>query len=344
MAGDSRQKAADLEWLARLERAPWKHGFFSAMRRLQAQHRDQPRFGYASRPRAEKVRVGQQPSLAFAASTLASFAQAQGALTARLQTNFFGMLGPNGALPLHLTEHAFERIDRHRDRTFARFLDLFHHRMALYFFRAWADAQPVVQYDRPESDRFADYVGSLIGVGVPSMRRRDAMPDEAKLHFAGHLGLQTRHASGLRSIIRSFLQMPAELEEFVGHWLEVPDDCRLHLGGGAGDRPELGRSTVLGRRMWDRRQTFRLTLGPMSFRDYCRMLPGGDSLRRLAAIVKNYAGLTLRWQARLVLESREIPKLRLSGEMRLGWSTWLPTRRPRGNARDLVLSRALDSA
>jgi type VI secretion system protein ImpH len=349
MAGDSRQTAADLAWLARLEQAPWKHGFFAALRRIQTIHRDQPRLGYAVRPRAERIRVGQRPSLAFATSSLASFSRGGDGPTARLETYFFGMLGPNGALPLHLTEHAYERIERSRDRTFARFLDLFQHRMALYFFRAWADAQPVVQFDRPETDRFADYVGSLIGIGAGSLRRRDSMPDEAKLHFAGHFGVQSRHAAGLRAVVGAFLRMPVELEEFVGHWLEVPDDCRFRLGGGApssdpGEPPSLGRTTVLGRRMWDRRQTFRLTLGPMHYGDYRRMLPGGDSLKRLAAVVKNYAGLTLRWQTRLVLEGTEIPKLRLGGETRLGWSTWLPTRRRRGDARDLVLSRALENA
>ena len=44
------------------------------------------------------------------------------------------------------------------DPTFAVFADLFHHRMLSFFYRAWAQAQPTVSFDRPEADRFGAYV------------------------------------------------------------------------------------------------------------------------------------------------------------------------------------------
>ena len=49
------------------------------------------------------------------------------------EEEIFGLLGPNGPLPLHLTEYVRERLRHHADPTFARFLDLFHHRFALFF-------------------------------------------------------------------------------------------------------------------------------------------------------------------------------------------------------------------
>ena len=211
MAGEHRQTPTDLKWLGRLAAAPHRYGFFTVLRRLEALFRDRPRIGYAARPRDEVVRVAQQPNLGFAPSTLAAFEPREGRVVGRLFTNFFGMLGPNGPLPLHLTEHAYERLVRHRDGTFARFLDLFQHRFAMLFYRAWADAQPAVQYDRPGADRFADYVGSVFGIGMPAMRRRDAVPDEAKLRFAGHLSCQTRHADGLRALLEAFFRIPVEV-------------------------------------------------------------------------------------------------------------------------------------
>jgi type VI secretion system protein ImpH len=60
----------------------------------------------------------------------------------RLMQRIFGLLGPNGALPLHLTEYARERAQHHGDPTFQRFLDTLTHRFALLFYRAWAEAQP----------------------------------------------------------------------------------------------------------------------------------------------------------------------------------------------------------
>ncbi len=79
----------------------------------------------------------------------------------RLQVRLFGLLGPNGPLPLHITEYARERLRHANDPTLSRFLDLFHHRFLTLFYRAWAQAQPHVNRDRPRDDRFAVYVGSL---------------------------------------------------------------------------------------------------------------------------------------------------------------------------------------
>ncbi|MBN9253008.1 MAG: type VI secretion system baseplate subunit TssG, partial [Mesorhizobium sp.] len=36
--------------------------------------------------------------------------------------------------------------------------------MMSLFYRSWADAQPTVQLDRPEEDRFQLYMGALVGL------------------------------------------------------------------------------------------------------------------------------------------------------------------------------------
>ena len=142
-------------------------------------------------------------------------------------------------MPLHLTEYARDRIINSGDPTLARFLDVFHHRMLSLVYRAWADAQPTVQFDRPDSDRFAAYIGSLVGIGLPSLEDRDAMPDLAKRYFAGRLVCQARNAEGLQAILSEFFRLPMRLVEFVGRWLPLPDDCRCVL--------RVGSATTLGR-------------------------------------------------------------------------------------------------
>ena len=47
-AAAPRAPSADL--LARLAAAPWDYGFYQAMRRLEALHRDRPRLGRSARP------------------------------------------------------------------------------------------------------------------------------------------------------------------------------------------------------------------------------------------------------------------------------------------------------
>ena len=146
----------------------------------------------------------------------------------------FGLFGPNGPLPLHLTEYARERQLHHGDQTLARFADLFHHRMLLLFYRAWAQAQPTVSLDRPRDDRFADFVGALIGIGSPALHARDAVHDHAKLHFAGLLTRQVRSAEGLEALLSGWLRRAVRVEQFAGAWLPLQDTERSRLGGRRG--------------------------------------------------------------------------------------------------------------
>jgi type VI secretion system protein ImpH len=296
--------------------------FFQALRLLENAHPDKPRIGASLRPRDDAVRFGRDPSLGFEPGAVAGFTPASGDARARLAVNFFGMFGANGPLPLHLTEYARDRARNHGDHTMVAFLDVFHHRMVSLFYRARAAADPAVSLDRPDSDRFADYVGSLFGIGTPALRGRDEIGDFAKLHFAGLMANQRRPAAGLVTILRAYFKLPVEIEQFVGM-----DD--------RGNR--LGTSAVLGKKVWDCQHKFRLVIGPVDYDDYERMLPGGASMTRLVDWVKSYAGTVLDWDVRLVLKRPEIPPLQL-GARRLGWTTYLASGPAARDARQLLIN------
>jgi len=336
MAAKDRAAARALSLGLALQHEPYNFDFFQAVRSLECIHRDKPRIGRSLRPGDDPVRLGQEPSLAFAASALASYKPGKNGRPPRLSGYFFGLFGPNGPLPRHLTEYAYDRVRNAHDPTFTRFLDLFHHRMMTLFYRAWANARPAVSYDRPEADWFGVYLASLAGLGMDSLRHRDALPDAAKLHYAGHLASQTRHPEGLQAMLQDFFGLPARIEEFVGAWMDLPENGRCRLG----ESPEtgtLGVSAIAGSRVWGYEQKFRVIMGAMPAVDFQRLLPGGESLRRLVALVRNYIGDELDWDLNLVLAKEEVPPLKLDGTGRLGWTTWLGTRQSESDAEELIL-------
>jgi len=55
----------------KLKKRPYDFDLFFALRMLQARHPSLPRLGKASRPQFEAIRLGQDPSLAFAPATIA---------------------------------------------------------------------------------------------------------------------------------------------------------------------------------------------------------------------------------------------------------------------------------
>jgi type VI secretion system protein ImpH len=116
-------------------------------------------------------------------------------------------------MPLHFTEYVRERLRYRGDATTARFLDLFHHRLLALFYRAWAQAQPTVQHDRPQEDRFAAWLGSTCGLGKESQEARlvDQRPAETP-------AVGARSFSGLVVAGPSF-HVPVAIEPHIVQWL-----------------------------------------------------------------------------------------------------------------------------
>lgn len=355
MADPDRTSSRPVDFLGQLEREPYAFDFFQAVRRLDCEHAEKPRTGESVRLVDDPIRFGQEPSLIFAPATLESL-DSRNPKKPRLIQRFFGLFGPQGPLPIHITEYVRERIRNHGDNTLRRFFDIFHHRMTAFFYRAWARVRPTVSFDKPDCDRFGEYIGTLFGIGMDSLEDRDAFPDLPKRHFAGLMSNQTHHAEGLLAILSGYFRLPVELEEFIGQWIELPSNCRCLMGQSSS---ALGVNTTVGSHVWDCQQKFRLIFGPLGLDDYYRMLPGGSSksssveitpemlaeanatgrsvleiwgrtlrragvsLDRLIAAVRSYTGDELQWDLQLILKKQETPPLGLGIVGRLGWSSWL---------------------
>jgi type VI secretion system protein ImpH len=325
-----------MSFLSDLAAAPFEFDFHVVLRRFEALYRQLPRFGEGVRPSDEVLRIGQEPSMAFAPAALSGFSPPTAEQPARLTVAFFGLFGTNGPLPLHLTEYVRDRMRHAGDRTFSAFADLFHHRMLMLFHRAWAQAEPTASADRPASNRFDVYVGSLFGVGLPSLSGRDEIPDRAKLQYAGWFANCVRTAEGLRAILSDYFELPVVVEEFQSEWLDLPESSRTRLGGPP-EEATLGRTTVLGNRVYRADHKFRVRLGPLSGEDYLRMLPGRPALTRLTAMVRAYTGDELAWDVRLCMKRDQTTQIRLGRGNCLGWNARIGWSGP---AADLIIDPA----
>ncbi|TXT27320.1 MAG: type VI secretion protein [Gallionellaceae bacterium] len=330
------QREKPEEVLKRIGDAPSEYELFSALRLVECAFQDKPRLGGAKRPRDEPIRVSQEVSLSFAASDIASVEPANEYHPPRLQQRVLGLFGPNGALPLHLTDYAYERKRYEGDATFARFVDVFHHRMLLLFYRAWANHQPVVSLDRPAENRFGGYVAALCGLGTPALRNRDSVDDLFKMGHAGILARHVKCAEGLQVLLADYFEVQVHIEEWVGYWLPVPESERTRLGSRLGFSM-LGLDAVIGERIWDCQTRFRIVLGPLSLKNYQRFLPDGKSYTKLVDLVRLYVGEELAWEAQLILRREEVPLPLLGEQIRLGWTVWLGGRLEEQDADDLVI-------
>ncbi|MCL2590499.1 MAG: type VI secretion system baseplate subunit TssG [Betaproteobacteria bacterium] len=335
--------APDIPFAEEANKEPWRFDWFGIMRWLEARNPSFPRFGTAVRPVHEIVRIGQKPSLNFAPAALSAFGRtAQGYI--RIEQMSFGLYGPNGPMPTYFTEFVRERCEYDGDPALQGFLDIFHHRFALLFYRAWASVQAAPSLDRwekgsgcQEGDHFSRYTGSLIGYGEPFFNKCDSVPDHTRRYMAGHLVRLTRNPEGLAAILRVFFACPFRIREWMPRWLKLREEDCTRLGD-EGSANRLGHGAVCGTTVLDRQHGFRIHVGPLPFERYRAFLPGQVYFRQLRDWVRNYVGVEFSWDTQLILQHDEVPPLHLGAATgMLGWTTWLGRLATEENRGDLVL-------
>ena len=328
----------------RLEKHPGGHDIFAVLRMLEGQTAPSetsgqilsnagpqapPRIGKSRRLGEDIVRFGQDPSSEFSPSTIERVQRdVRGDLV--LIERFLGLLGPHGALPAPMTDEAIMRGLR-GDDSLPRFLDVFNSRFIQLFFRAWADARPIVQHDRPDDDRFLSYVGSTIGIGTPLYRDQDTIDDRLKLHYAGLMSPANKSASRLKALVSGTFGVRVEIEQCVGTWLHLDTDDQLSLGGfGPGGAGSLGRDTIVGAKVFSVSDKIRIRIYTEDLDQYRKFLPPTRAkpnpwTEKLFDLIDFYLGLELEYEIELALPKRCASAIRMdkSGSATLGHIGWL---------------------
>lgn len=340
-----------MSYLSEMEQEPYRFDFFDAMRRIERslgrpqgeirslfeeftslQVRDlapRPRIGDSTARRDEAivwqgveylVSFGQEPHLEFPASNVArvEIDRDSDRRRIRIYSKFLGLLGPQGALPYGYTEEAWAFMMQNDD-AFARFLDLFNQRFLQLFFRAWADSRPIVQADRPDFDRFSSYVLSTIGVGSPAFQQCEGIPEGIGL-YAGLLAPKVKSASRLRSAVRALFGVDAEVDQFVGTWLQFDEAEHSLLGA---RNSGLGSDLLVGLASFDVQSKFRICIFVADLGAYTGFLPEAINCNRLVELVYFYLGDQFEWDVELALPGSAVTPTVLGQRGALGWTTWM---------------------
>jgi type VI secretion system protein ImpH len=266
-----------------------------------------------------------------------------------LVASMMGLVGPVGVLPQHYTSYLISRI-RELDRSFYEFLDVFNHRTISLYYRAWEKYRFPIEFERlqtspirgDEEDLFTFCLYSLVGLGTGGMRRRQEVDDETLLYYAGHFAHWPRNAVSLEEMLRDYFQLDFEVKQFQGQWLMLSEDDQSVLPSPAephGRNNQMGLNLIAGSRVWEVQSRIRLRVGPLSYRDFQRLMPSGDRLRRVGHFARTYVGPELDFDVQPVLLAAEVPWCRLGGDddpSRLGWNTWVRSGEMPRDADDVI--------
>lgn len=316
MAAEDRSPEQHLIFLAAAAATVRRTGLFPLVRGAEARAQHLPRLGHARRPSQSIVDLAQTPSLAFPDATLEKMTTRSG--RARVYGHWFGLTGPMGPLPTHLTEFASYERRYAKSQPFGDFLDLIAGRMLQYFYRAWADSQPAAHADRTADDHFARWLGALSGA-VEGVAPDALFPAGARVHYAG-LFASRRSAAAIEDGLSHLLRQPVEVREFQPRWRDIEPEDRSRLGSGF---CTLGNDLVLGRRVRVASDAFKVVIRADSFRDYETLLPSGGRFAIASEALDAFAPNHLEWDLTIELAERHARPAKLDGLARLGWTSWL---------------------
>jgi type VI secretion system protein ImpH len=354
----------------RLFAEPYSFDFFQAVRILEKVYRDKHPVGLTHPPLDEVARFRAHLSLTFPPSSIFELLKPDHDRPYPLMTvTFMGLTGPSGALPTHYTQLL---MDLGRDvrgperRSLRDWFDLFNHRFISLFYRAWEKYRFAIPYERGEAfltepDAFTRSLLSLIGLGTKGQRdrlqvytlRHEAsewepqrqtlarIDDLALIYYSGILSQRPKNATNLRTLLSDYFELPTEVQQFRGQWLQIDPAHQTCLG----THGMLGVNTVAGSKVWDVQTRFRVRLGPLTYRQFENCLPDREPVPRrktfflIVQLTRQFAGPELDFDVQLVLAASEVPKCQLQDSgfgARLGWNTWLISKTPGRDADEPV--------
>ena len=318
MATKSGAASKHLSYLAQVAKAPKRYGVFPVLRAAEARAKDLPRISESRLPSQNIVDLNQTPLLSHPASTLESI-EIKGE-RAHVNGYWLGLTGPMGPLPLHLSEFSLNERRYGQKHPFGRFLDMLAGRMLQFFYRAWADSQPVAHADRPDDDRFGKYLAALSGAGenVPADA---AFPARARLHYAS-LFASHRSAAGVQDALTHLLGTPVRLIEFLPRWRDIEPGDRSRLGPPGGFNG-LGADSVAGSSVRAYTDAYRVVVRARTFAEYESFLPTGAQFKIAAEALDAFTPSHLEWELEVELDEREARPARLDGRTRMGWTSWM---------------------
>jgi type VI secretion system protein ImpH len=319
----------------------YRFEFFQAVRLLEKLYPERKSVGADALPHEEILRFRSRVTLDFPGSEVHEIREvtaADGESTVReMIVNFMGLVGPSGVLPVRYTELVQDRI-RHRDTALWEFLDLFGHRAVSLFYRAWRKYRFPVAYERGQ-DEFTSYLFDISGLGTAGIRGRLGVDDESLLPYSGLISQKPHSNNAVENVVGDYFGVNAKIVQFFGQWLQLgPGDVTKV----AKQNSVLGRSALLGSRVWDQQSKFRLRLEGLTFGQFQGFLPNGSAHKPLKSVVRFMAGIEFDMDVQLQLKKKQVPSLVLTTRAvrkpMLGWTTWLKTNPFQKDDEQVILS------
>lgn len=255
----------------------------------------------------EVVRVRQVPHLHHPNADLESVREEDGEIV--IDSYVFGLLGPNGPMPLRLSEEAVWQLRQGRASALADYLSFLGERHVQWFYRAWL-------LGRVEHARDRD--GSSVQAAASSLSGAEEV-DRMDLGVLGLMLNGPRSSAALISLVAAFTGCVTHVSQLLGEWLSIEAGDRCALGAAS-----LGTNATIGSRVWQRVGLFEINLHAESYDQYLSLIPNKSAhAHKLEHLISRFLSIGLKWRYRLHMDRRHVRQASLGTLGALGETAWV---------------------
>lgn len=232
---------------------------------------------------------------------------------AAIRTTFLGLYGVDARMPSYF----IDEIAQNRDgaEPLSAFLDMFHHRIATQFYRAWRKYRFPAGFKRGGTDDVSRCLVSLVGLGIGHAAIEQTVGTRKLLSMLGLASQRTRTAEGLAGVLQHAVpDATITVTEFHPVWIQLNQF----------EPTALGENCVLGRGFYDRGNCTRVVIAPTTPESVLGLTPGHEIHAEIMALLRFYLG----YEANALLEMHVAPELMpraelSSDQVSLGYTTQL---------------------
>ena len=307
--------------LDRMLRCGYMFDFFHAVWLLEKLLRGGKAPGEGSGPADESISIRPHSGLVFPSTDVRKIELfGEDKQRVRVTVTFGGLYGIDSPLPVYFYDAIATEAER--TRPLRDFLDIFNSRLYSLFYRAWKKRRPALDFHAPGTDRSSHRFLCLAGMGTTKAIADSKVPFMRLAAHAGRLSCRVRNSEGLKNFLRAFFPgVDVRIQENVPRWVPITNRVRMAKGGV--NRPALGSTATIGKRIRDISGKFRVVLGPLTLAQYTHFLPGADGAAILRYLVGLYAPDHLEYDVELLIRRDEIPLARLGDRsVKVGLNAW----------------------
>lgn len=335
MATTCRRNARSVIQLLNAE--AYRFDFLQAVRVLERYRDVDEHVGEGTYPDRETVKFRGNLGFSFPATDIDRMnIPAQPGSQPLMTVNFLGLGGAFGPLPAPISELITTQI-REGETAGRDFLDVFNHRLVSLLMRLRRSLHPVLQSKRdPQDSEMALALYALLGLGTRGARHGVQRPAQDRLGKVDRslpqlTGLLHRRPVTIHTLERAIgyhFGLPVRCKPLRGAWLPLEHTERTVIGI-RGRNHRLGESVALGARVWHQEAEIVVEFRPTTIKEATRVLPTGRGYQSLKTLLQYALPDAIDCQVVLIVAPQQVTPLRLGRQegARLGWTSWLPSRR-----------------